>query len=81
MFQPKVLKFDGGYLTYSFDNKVVSISSKFEDAFIFTTQENYNCINWNLEHYTSGYPFGFDSVEEEQKWQNPKWIDVNIKLV
>lgn len=80
MFQPKVLKFDGGYLTYNFNKNTVNISSNFEDAFVFTTVDNYNQIVTNLDMYCSGSGFGFESQEEENKWKNPQWINVIITI-
>jgi hypothetical protein len=80
MFQPRVLKFNGGYLTYSLANKYVDVSPNLEDAFIFTTEENFRQIEENVEHYSSGYPCGFYSWEEEEKWKNPQWINIEIKV-
>jgi hypothetical protein len=71
----KILKFDGGYFTYSMKRNTVSLSHRFEDAFVFTNENDVEHINGNIRYYQINM-----GEFEDIRWQNPEWIDVRIGL-
>ncbi len=71
----KVLKFDGGYFTYSMKRNIVDLSHRFDDAFIFRSEEDIEHIKGNIRYYQINI-----GEFEDQRWQNPKWINIVISI-